>query len=59
MNVGKWVLQVHVRRSGKSAVYGTLSFDFGSVSKRTALAEMIGNAVPSKLSYVLGVELLR
>jgi len=34
-------------------------FDFGSVSKRTALAEMIGNAVPSKLAYVLGVELLR
>lgn len=34
-------------------------FDFGSVSKRTALAEMIGNAVPSKLAYVLGLELLR
>lgn len=34
-------------------------FDFGSVSKRTALAEMIGNAVPSKLAYVLAVELLR
>jgi DNA (cytosine-5)-methyltransferase 1 len=34
-------------------------FDFTSVSKRTALAEMIGNAVPSKLAYVLGVELLR
>lgn len=34
-------------------------FDFGSVLKRTALAEMIGNAVPSKLAYVLGVELLR
>jgi DNA (cytosine-5)-methyltransferase 1 len=34
-------------------------FEFSSVSKRTALAEMIGNAVPSKLTYVLGVELLR
>jgi DNA (cytosine-5)-methyltransferase 1 len=34
-------------------------FDFSSVSKRTALAEMIGNAVPSKLTYVIGVELLR
>lgn len=34
-------------------------FDFSSVSGRTALAEMIGNAVPSKLAYVLGVELLR
>jgi DNA (cytosine-5)-methyltransferase 1 len=34
-------------------------FDFGSVSKRTALAEMIGNAVPPKLAYVLGVEVLR
>lgn len=34
-------------------------FDFSGVSKRTALAEMIGNAVPSKLAYVLGVELLR
>lgn len=34
-------------------------FNFGSVSKRTALAEMIGNAVPPKLTYVLGVELLR
>jgi DNA (cytosine-5)-methyltransferase 1 len=34
-------------------------FDFRSVLKRTALAEMIGNAVPPKLAYVLGVELLR
>jgi len=34
-------------------------FDFRGVSKRTALAEMIGNGVPSKLPYVLGVELLR
>lgn len=34
-------------------------FDFSGVSRRTALAEMIGNAVPSKLAYVLGVELLR
>jgi DNA (cytosine-5)-methyltransferase 1 len=34
-------------------------FHFGSVSSRTALAEMIGNAVPPKLAYILGVELLR
>jgi len=34
-------------------------FRFGSVLSRTALAEMIGNAVPPKLAYVLGVELLR
>jgi len=34
-------------------------FDFTSVSKRTALAEMIGNAVPPRLAYALGVELLR
>jgi DNA (cytosine-5)-methyltransferase 1 len=34
-------------------------FAFGSVSRRTALAEMIGNAVPPKLAYVLAVELLR
>ena len=34
-------------------------FHFDSVSSRTALAEMIGNAVPPKLAYVLGVELLR
>lgn len=34
-------------------------FHFGSVSRRTALAEMIGNAVPPKLAYILGLELLR
>lgn len=34
-------------------------FDFSSVSRRTSLAEMIGNAVPSKLAYVIGVDLLR
>ena len=34
-------------------------FDFSGVPGRTALAEMIGNAVPSKLAYVLGLELLR
>lgn len=34
-------------------------FDFRSAQGRTALAEMIGNAVPSKLAYVLSVELLR
>lgn len=34
-------------------------FDFSGVTQRTALAEMIGNAVPSRLAYVLGVELLR
>jgi len=34
-------------------------FDFSGVSKRTDLAEMIGNAVPSKLAYVLSLELLR
>jgi DNA (cytosine-5)-methyltransferase 1 len=34
-------------------------FDFGAAPGRTALAEMIGNAVPSKLAYVVGVELLR
>lgn len=34
-------------------------FDFSNVSKRTALAEMIGNAVPAKLAYVLGLDLLR
>lgn len=34
-------------------------FDFSSVSRRTALAEMIGNAVPSKLAYVIGLDLLR
>jgi DNA (cytosine-5)-methyltransferase 1 len=34
-------------------------FTFGEQTPRTALSEMIGNAVPSKLSYVLAVELLR
>lgn len=32
-------------------------FDFSKVKKRTALAEMIGNAVPMKLSYILCLEL--
>jgi DNA (cytosine-5)-methyltransferase 1 len=34
-------------------------FDFSAAPGRTALAEMIGNAVPSKLAYVVGLELLR
>jgi len=34
-------------------------FDLRGVCKRTALAEIIGNAVPPKLSYVLALELLR
>jgi DNA (cytosine-5)-methyltransferase 1 len=34
-------------------------FTFGEQTPRTALSEMIGNAVPTKLSYVLAVELLR
>ncbi len=34
-------------------------FDFEGVPNRTALAEMIGNAVPPKLAYILGVDLLR
>jgi DNA (cytosine-5)-methyltransferase 1 len=33
-------------------------FDFG-VTNRKGYAKMIGNAVPSKLAYVLGLELLR
>jgi len=33
-------------------------FDFSSVSKRTELATMIGNAVPMKLSYVFALEML-
>jgi len=33
-------------------------FDFSSVKKRTALAAMIGNAAPMKLSYIFGLELL-
>lgn len=34
------------------------SFDFSSVELRTALANMIGNAVPMKLSYAFATELL-
>lgn len=34
-------------------------FDFRGVKSRTSLAEMIGNAVPSKLAYVFGIDLLR
>lgn len=34
-------------------------FRFDVVSSRVALAEMIGNAVPPKLSYVFALELLR
>jgi DNA (cytosine-5)-methyltransferase 1 len=34
-------------------------FDFGEVKNRTKLAEMIGNAVPVKLAYVIGIDLLR
>jgi DNA (cytosine-5)-methyltransferase 1 len=35
------------------------SFNFNSVSKRVDLARLIGNAVPPKLGYVIGLELLR
>jgi DNA (cytosine-5)-methyltransferase 1 len=34
-------------------------FAFDSVAKRTALSEMIGNAVPTKISYLICLELLR
>jgi len=34
-------------------------FSFDQVTSRTALARMIGNAVPPKLSYVFALELLR
>jgi DNA (cytosine-5)-methyltransferase 1 len=34
-------------------------FRFDAGTRRTALAEMIGNAVPSKLTYVVALELLR
>jgi DNA (cytosine-5)-methyltransferase 1 len=34
-------------------------FDFGPAGNRTALARIIGNAVPMKFSYVLGRELLK
>lgn len=33
-------------------------FDFSTVKYRSSLARMIGNAVPMKLSYVFGLELL-
>jgi DNA (cytosine-5)-methyltransferase 1 len=33
--------------------------DFSSVVERSSLARLIGNAVPPKLSYVLGLELMR
>jgi DNA (cytosine-5)-methyltransferase 1 len=33
--------------------------DFSTVSKRIQLTELIGNAVPPKLSYVIALELLR
>ena len=34
-------------------------FQFGSDIGPTTLAEMIGNAVPPKLTYVIALELLR
>lgn len=34
-------------------------FSFAKVDKRNKLAELIGNAVPPKLSYVIALELLR
>jgi DNA (cytosine-5)-methyltransferase 1 len=34
-------------------------FSFGDTIRRTSLAEIIGNAVPTKLTYVLALELLR
>jgi DNA (cytosine-5)-methyltransferase 1 len=34
-------------------------YDWSTVSSRTVLARLIGNAVPSKLSYVAGLEFLR
>jgi DNA (cytosine-5)-methyltransferase 1 len=34
-------------------------FDFSVVPRRTLLAELIGNAVPPKLSYAIALELLR
>ena len=34
-------------------------FDFSMISRRGALQEMIGNAVPSRLSFVAALELLR
>jgi len=35
------------------------AFDFSGTQKRTELARLIGNAVPPKLGYVVGLELLR
>jgi len=35
------------------------SFNLRHIEKRTALAEVIGNAVPPKLAYVLALDLLR
>lgn len=34
-------------------------FDFAAASTRTALAQMIGNAVPPRLAYVVALEMLR
>jgi len=34
-------------------------FDFGAAQKRGDLARLIGNAVPPKIGYVVGLELLR
>ena len=34
-------------------------FDFSNVTKRNRLQEMIGNAVPPKLGFLVGLELLR
>jgi DNA (cytosine-5)-methyltransferase 1 len=34
-------------------------FDFGPIAKRGDLARLIGNAVPAKVAYVVGLELLR
>ena len=34
-------------------------FDFSSVTKRSEIARLIGNAVPMKLSYVIALELFR
>jgi DNA (cytosine-5)-methyltransferase 1 len=34
-------------------------FDFSAVTRRTSLATMIGNAVPSRLAYAVAVEWLR
>jgi DNA (cytosine-5)-methyltransferase 1 len=34
-------------------------FDFSSVDGRGQLATMIGNAVPMRLSYAIGLEVMR